>query len=231
MVGKKTLWNSTSALLLPLFALGACAPHVALPMVLPRSAPTEARLAQYNSLRPAQMTTVITSGSNGATTMWTTATLNNGLSVYYSEDLFPLVGPNSESWRHTTTAQTLESVSAWTMVGTFALAGAGGAFLFAGPGAFRWNGDTAFNVSLALFIPAALSGLTAGISRYVAGWQRRDAFMAFDGDFRSNLGLCLSATGMADCAPPPLPINGSREEVPPPRPPYSAMRTVAPLRF
>jgi hypothetical protein len=230
IVGTKTLWNGTSALLLPLFALGACAPHVALPMVLPRTAPTEARLQQYNTLRPAQMMTVISSGNNGGTSVSTMATLNNGLSVYYSEDLFPLVGPNSESWRRTTTAQTLESLSTWTTVGSVALTGAGAAFLFAGPSAFRWNGDTTLAVSLALFIPAALSGITAGISRYVAGWQRRDAFMAFDADFRNNLGLCLSATGMADCAPPPLPINGSPEAVPPP-PPYGAMRTVAPLRF
>jgi hypothetical protein len=83
---------------------------------------------------------------------------------------------------------------------------------------------------LTLLIPAVLAGLTSAITRYIAGWQRRDAFLAFDNDFRGNLGLCLTGTGFADCAPTPRPINGGAVQLPP-SPPLSAVRGVTPLRF
>ncbi|MFO0556441.1 MAG: hypothetical protein U0269_00340 [Polyangiales bacterium] len=211
-------------------SLSACAPHVSLPAALPRTAPTQARLAQYNALRPMQTMTVVTVGNNGGSSMATQTMLANGTNVYYSEDLLPLVGPNSQSWRHTETAQTLESVSTWTTVGGVLLAGAGAALIVLGPSSLRWNVDTTITVGLGFLIPAALSALTGGITRYVAGWQRRDAFLAFDNDFRGNLGLCLTGTGFADCAPTPLPINGGAAQLPP-SPPLSAVRGVAPLRF
>lgn len=232
----KSVSKATSVALVSMLLSSACAPHVALPNVLPRDAPLEMRRAQYEQFRPVNTETIVTSGgfmtSGGyrstGPTMSTRTTLANGTPVYYSEDLFPLVGPNSDSWRHTETARTLESTSTWTTVAAFPLAGLGVTFLFLGTTTFRWSSDTTLGVSIPLLVVAGLSSITGGVTRYIAGWQRRDAFLAFDGDFRNNLGLCLTGAGLGDCAPSPLPINGA-PAIPPP-PPTAALASPM-LRF
>lgn len=232
----KNVSKPTSLLLVCALLASACAPHAVLPMVLPREAPLALRRAQYENYRPVNTETIVTgsgymtSGGYQSTgsSMSTRTTLANGTPVYYSEDLFPLVGPNSTSWRHTETARTLESTSTWTTLGAIPLAGLGVTFLILGNGTLGWSSGTTLGVSIPLLVIAGLSSATGGITRYIAGWQRRDAFLAFDGDFRNNLGLCLTSAGLGDCAPSPLPINGA-PALPPP-PPNAAL-PVPTLRF
>jgi hypothetical protein len=236
-VGNNRVSKATSVLLTSMLLGSGCMPHVALPEVLPRTAPLPMRRAQYESFRPMHTETVITStggyyGPNGyqpgSSSMSTRTTLANGTPVYYSEDLFPLVGPNSRSWGHTETARTLESTSTWTTVASIPLVGLGVTFLFLGP-SLRWDSGTTLGVSIPFLAVGALSGLAGGITRYIAGWQRRDAFLTFDEDFRNNLGLCLGAMGLGECAPSPLPINDGSRQVPPPPPSAAIQRPM--LRF
>lgn len=222
--------KTTSALLVMVTMSPSCAPHVVLPAALPRAAPLRARRAQYEQLRPIDTETIVRTGGihSGGGTMSTRATLANGMRVYHSEDLLPLVGPNSESWQRSETARTLETTSAWTAIGALPLSGLGVTFLLLGQGTLRWDNSTTVGVSVSFFVLSALSSITGGVTRYIAGWQRRDAFLAFDGDFRNTLGLCLTGAGLGDCAPSPLPINGT-PAIPPP-PPTAALASPM-LRF
>lgn len=219
-MGTSNWIKATSTLLCASITLSACAPHVQLPAALPRSAPTQARLAQYQAFRPLQVTTVISGGQNGSG-VHSQVQLANGLNVYFAEDLLPLAGLQSPTAQNLQSAQTLDSVSTGTSIAGIVLMGLGLGLMFGGSSAFRWSGDTALTAGVATMSVGALLGVTGGITRYVAGWQRRDAFMSFDESFRGNLGLCLSGAGVADCAPSPLPINSA--------PPVSGAVTVSPL--
>lgn len=220
-MGTQKWLKSTSALVCATVSLSACLPHVQLPEALPRTAPAQARVAQYTAFRPQELTTTVVVSYNGGTSMSSQVRLANGLNVYYAEDLLPLAGPGSLTADRVATAQTLETVSTATTIGSVVAAGFGAVAIVAGPSAFGWSWDTSFNVGIGTLIVGALLGATGGITRYIAGHQRRDAFAVFDDSFRTTLGLCLTPSGPGDCAPSPLPINSA--------PPVSGGVTVSPL--
>jgi hypothetical protein len=197
-----------AAALVMVSTMGGCVWRVTLPRALPRSEPFAARVMQYRSYAPVEMSMSFDREAGPDSTFSSELRLADGQTVYASEDLLPLVGEDSTSWRHTLRAQRQERI-AYGLLGATGVALAVTAASFGVGLPVRGDPTAIYAVGISSGLVAMILGTAGGIMYFTGGPHRRDAMASFDESLRRNLGVCGVGDTLVDCAsgPPPTPPN------------------------
>ncbi len=201
------------ALLAATSVIQGCPAHHALPSALPPTAPREARVRMYNTYRPLTVTNTLGSlpfaggyGMGMPMTMTTFGglTLASGTTVFWPEDLAPLVAadsPTAHAGRAYSQAYVTSDYLLWP-----GLAGFFGGIGLVVLGVFV-NGTTA-RPSVAVMATGAGISLTGigmtiagGVVRGASAGARETAFRSYNTDLLRTLGLCADGSPSGDCAP------------------------------
>lgn len=197
-------------------ATPACHGHVQLRAPL-KQAPVEIRLDAYEKLRPLGYRQTTTTTYRGFTKVSESTTLDflqlsNGVRVYHTDDLLPLLEPGSGAYVAARDAESDATTASWLLWGG-AVVGLAGTALFAfGPHdepADDEFGGPSFSTTNYVGLGIATVGIGALVASIFvsksAADERRSAFVSYDDGLRRHLGLCVRDGELDDCAPPNRP--------------------------